>query len=142
MKIQSVLATLGNRVATVRDDRSIRDAIQALSSRNIGALVVLNEAGAPCGIISERDIIRELARDASALELPVSVVMTRDVVFGAPGDDVDSVLRTMTGGHFRHLPIIEDGRLAGLVTTGDLAKARLDALQGAVDTLEAQLMES
>ncbi len=142
MKIQSVLATLGNRVATVRDDRSIRDAIQALSSRNIGALVVLNEAGAPCGIISERDIIRELARDASALELPVSVVMTRDVVFGAPGDDVDSVLRTMTGGHFRHLPILEDGRLAGLVTTGDLAKARLDALQGAVDTLEAQLMES
>ncbi len=142
MKIQSVLATVGPRIATVRDDRSVRDAIQALSSRNIGALVVLNDAGAPCGIISERDIIRELARDASALELPVSVVMTRDVVYGAPGDDVDSVLRTMTSGHFRHLPVMDEGHLAGMVTTGDLAQARLDSLQGAVDTLEAQLMES
>ena len=142
MKIQSVLATLGPRVATVRDDRTVSDAIQALSSRNIGALVVTNEAGAPCGIISERDIIRQLARDPSALDLPISVVMTRDVVYGAPGDDVDSVLRTMTGGHFRHLPVLEEGKLAGMVTTGDLAKARLDALQGAVDTLEVQLMES
>lgn len=142
MKIQSVLATLGPRVATVRDDRTVGDAIQALSSRNIGALVVVNDAGAPCGIISERDIIRQLARDPSAIDLPIPVVMTRDVVYGSPGDDVDAVLRTMTGGHFRHLPILEEGKLAGMVTTGDLAKARLDALQGAVDTLEVQLMES
>lgn len=142
MKVESVMATVGPRVVTVRDDRTVGDAIQALSSRNIGALVVVNEAGAPCGIISERDIIRELARDAAALELPVRVVMTKDVVFGSPGDDVDQVLRTMTGGHFRHLPVLDEGKLAGMVTTGDLAKARLDALQGTVDTLEVQLMES
>ncbi|HMO94511.1 MAG TPA: CBS domain-containing protein [Tepidiformaceae bacterium] len=142
MKIQSVLGTVGPRVVTVRDDRTVSDAVQALASRNIGALVVVNEAGSPCGIISERDIIRQLARDSSALELPVTVVMTRDVVFGSPGDDVDAVLRTMTGGHFRHLPVLDEGQLAGMVTTGDLAKARLDALQGAVDTLEVQLMES
>ena len=142
MKIQSVLATVGPRVVTVRDDRTVSDAVQALASRNIGALVVVNEAGSPCGIISERDIIRQLARDSSALELPVTVVMTRDVVFGSPGDDVDAFLRTMTGGHFRHLPVLDEGQLAGMVTTGDLAKARLDALQGAVDTLEVQLMES
>lgn len=142
MKVESVMATVGPRVVTVRDDRTVSDAIQALSSRNIGALVVVNEAGAPCGILSERDIIRELARDAAALELPVGVVMTKDVVFGSPEDDVDQVLRTMTGGHFRHLPVLDEGKLAGMVTTGDLAKARLDALQGTVDTLEVQLMES
>ncbi len=141
MKIASVLARKGSQTATITPEKSIHDAVLILAERNIGALIVVDATGHPAGIISERDIVRELARGGNVDTQPVSALMTTKVVYGAPDDDVEAVLRKMTRDHFRHLPIMDDGELAGMVTTADLANAQLSHFKGHADTLEAQLLD-
>jgi CBS domain-containing protein len=139
MKLATVLATNGNTVAAIAPDAPLAEAIRILAARNIGALVVLDPLERVVGIISERDIIRAFAGDRAAFDRPVSAFMTADVVCGSPDDDVVLVLDAMTAGHFRHLPVIDDGRLAGIVTTGDLVQALLQDFVGRVETLELRL---
>ncbi|QFG02664.1 CBS domain-containing protein [Tepidiforma bonchosmolovskayae] len=139
MKLAAVLATRGAHVATIAASAPIAEAVTELAARNIGALVVLDGAGAVAGIISERDIIRALAAGGPVLDLPVADVMTRDVICGTLDDDLETVLAVMTSGHFRHLPVVDGGQLVGLVTTGDLAQALLQSLAGRVETLEFRL---
>ena len=110
MKLESVLATKGPRVVTIAGEAPVRAAVALLVANNIGALVVVDSGRRPQGILSERDIIRESARNDGLYDRPTAEVMTRTVVYGSLGDDVDAVLHAMTTRHFRHLPILDDGR--------------------------------
>ncbi len=136
MKIQTVLATKGSHVITIHPNQSLKEAAALLTQHNIGALVVVNESGAPVGILSERDIVRAAARRDDALAQPVNAVMTRDVVTASPQDDLQAVMQSMTDGNFRHVPILDQGALVGIVSIRDLVKVRFEEYQGEIDTLE------
>ena len=127
---------------TISGDETIRGAVARLVEYNIGALVVVDASGNPEGIVSERDIIRRLDAGDEIHGLTVASVMTRDVVYGSPQDDVEAVLATMTARHFRHLPIQENGVLIGIISIGDVVKAQLNAYAGHIETLQTQLMSS
>ena len=135
MKIESILATKSLNVITVRPDQSIKDVIELLVEHDIGALIVVDEHGQPIGIISERDIIREAARTGPFLDQNVARAMTEDPIVASPQDDLGAVLQTMIAGHFRHLPIIDQERLIGVISIRDVLKVQLDEYQGEVDTL-------
>ena len=142
MKLSAILAAKGTKVFTIEPSASIQEAIRELAGANIGALIVLDANGAPMGILSERDIIRQMAAATEVRSAKVGDLMSSPIVTGRPDDDADSVLRTMTINRFRHLPVVEGGQLVGMVTIGDLVKAELTEFRGAVETLETQLMES
>jgi len=141
MKVASILATKGRNVITIQPEQSLKDAAVLLTKHNIGALVVVDEAGQPVGIISERDIIREAARREAVFSQPVSQVMTRDVMTGLPQDDLRSVTHTMTENRFRHLPIMDQGKLVGIISLADAVKAQRDQYKGEVETLQTQIIE-
>lgn len=140
MKIRHVLSSKGMNIISVRPDQTLRDVIQVLTKHNIGAVVVLEDTQL-VGILSERDIIRVLAKNDTALETLVGDVMTKNVVTGRQQDDVNSVLHTMTTKRFRHLPIKDDDDLIGVISIGDMVKAQMDEYQGKLDTLETQIIE-
>lgn len=142
MKLSAVLAAKGNRVFTVAPSDLISEAVALLAENNIGALIVTGNDGLPAGILSERDIIRRLSKGAGVLTEKVADLMTSPVTSGTSNDDVDSVLRTMTTKRFRHLPVVDENELVGMVTIGDLVKAELTEFRGAVATLETRLMNS
>jgi CBS domain-containing protein len=142
MKLAAVLSAKGTKVFTISPAASIQDAIKSLADANIGALIVVDSQGGPVGILSERDVIRRMANASEVRSAKVGDLMTSPVVSGTPDDDADAVLRTMTARRFRHLPIVEDGQLVGMVTIGDLVKAQLAEFRGTVETLETRLMES
>jgi CBS domain-containing protein len=141
MNIASILATKGDKVVTIRAEQTIREALGALAHHNIGALVVVDDARRPIGMLSERDVVRWAARDEAVFSLPVSRLMTRDLILGAPGDDLGSVGSTMVTRRIRHLPVMDGGQLVGIVTIGDVVKAQRDHYQGEVDTLQTLVME-
>ena len=140
MNIAAILATKGSRVVTAKPEHTIRHALRLLADHNIGALVVVDEQEAPVGILSERDIVRETARSEQLFTGVVRTLMTRDVVIGTPQDDLAAVGRTMTERRIRHLPIVEGGRLVGMISIGDIVKAQRDQYQGEVDTLQTQIL--
>jgi CBS domain-containing protein len=139
MKISTVLATKGAAVFTVRADATLSRAVTLLVEHNIGALVVMNEQARLTGIISERDVVRALARGENALAQRVGDVMTAAVIVASPQDDLRSVMNTMTQKRIRHLPVLEQGQLVGIVSIGDMVKAQLDEYEGTIDTLQTQL---
>ena len=141
MKIESILTTKSSKVYTVRPDRSLREAVDLLAEHNIGALIVVDEAGKPIGIISERDIIREAAQSESVFAQTVDRVMTKDLITASPEDDLETVLHTMTANHCRHLPVLDQERLIAVLSIQDVVKAQLDKWQGEVDTLQTQIIE-
>ena len=141
MKVSTVLAKKGMSVVTIRPDQGVQEAVASLVEHNIGALVVVDESGKPVGIVSERDIIRALNGVQDVLGQPVSQVMTAPIVVGSPGDDLQSVAQTMTNKRFRHLPIVDHGKLAGIISLGDAVKAQLDESRGEIDTLHTQLID-
>lgn len=141
MKVSRILATKGSDVLSIRPEQLVKEAVQLLMHHNIGVLVVINAAGELVGIMSERDVVRHLAKRDEILSLPVSEIMTRDVVTALPQDDLISVSHVMTERRFRHLPIIEGGKLVGMISIGDVLKAQRDAYRGEIDTLEAQILE-
>jgi CBS domain-containing protein len=141
MNIATLLARKGPKVVTIRPDQTIREALQLLAEHNIGALIAVDEGGHPVGVLSERDIVREAARNEAVFARVVSSMMTRDVIIGTPQDDLVSAGATMTEKHIRHLPIVSRGRLVGMVSIGDIVKAHRNELQGEVDTLQTQLLE-
>ena len=140
MDIATILATKGTQAVTVRPEESIRGALGLLARHNIGALIVVDAAGRPVGILSERDIVREAARNEQCFGRSVGDLMTRDVVTGQPHDDLAAVANMLTEKRIRHLPIVEGGRLVGIVSIGDILKAQRDQYQGEVDTLQTQLL--
>ena len=140
MNIASLLAKKGPKVVTVQPEQTIRQALALLAEHNIGALVVVDREGRPVGILSERDIVRTAARDEAVFAKTVSVLMTKDVIVGLPTDDLESVGRTMTDRRIRHLPVVDQRRLVGIISIGDVVKAQRDQYQGEVDTLQFQIL--
>ena len=140
MNIASILAVKGDRVITVRPEGSVRQAVSLLAHNNIGAVVVVDELGRPVGIVSERDVVRHAARTEQVFTQTVASIMTREVILGTPGDDLNSVGNTMTEKRIRHLPVVDNGRLVGIVSIGDVVKTQRDRYHGELDTLQTQLM--
>jgi CBS domain-containing protein len=141
MNIAHVLAGKGVKVVTTRPEQTIRQALTLLAQHNIGALVVVDEGYQPVGILSERDIVREAARNEALFARGVGELMTREVIVGVPEDDLKTVGHTMTERHIRHLPVVEKGKLVGIVSIGDVVKALRDQYEGLVDTLQTQITE-
>ena len=112
-----------------------------LVDHNIGSLVVLDSENRLMGIITERDMIRNLAQDEAMFSYPVHRFMTREVITGLPQDDLESVAHTMTERRIRHLPILDGPNLVGIVSIGDIVKAQRDEYRGEVDTLQTQIIE-
>ena len=140
MKVSTILATKGNRLISIAPDKSVKEAVQLLERHNIGALIVLDENGALTGIFSERDVVRQLLQQDDLLGLHVHNLMTADVVTCVPQDDLMSVANIMTERRFRHLPVVENGTLLGIISIGDVLKAQRDYYHGQIDTLETQIL--
>lgn len=127
-------------VVTIAPGASLADAAAELSTRNIGALVASDTGADALGILSERDIVRELGRKGAACMVQtVAEVMTRDLIVCSPEDDADTVLGQMTAGHFRHIPVVEGGRMIGFISAGDVIKAQLGKLAMEKDALESMV---
>ena len=125
MTVRSILDSKGHQIQSVEPDTKLSAAIKVLGERKIGALLVMSQ-GRIEGILSERDIVRVLGeRGASVLEEPVTEVMTRKVVSCRESDTVSSLMEMMTLGKFRHLPVVEEGRVVGLISIGDVVKRRV-----------------
>jgi CBS domain-containing protein len=127
MLVSHILSVKGREVATIEPEKTLADAVRALTRRRIGALVVCTREGAVTGIVSERDIVGALSADgASALERPVRGYMTSEIAACAEGDAVEAIMETMTNGRFRHVPVMKDGQLVGIVSIGDVVKSRIE----------------
>ena len=130
MNVETILHNKGRAVATIRPDETVGAAVDALVSRNIGALVASDDGERVDGIISERDIVHALASHGSDLwTLTVAEVMTRPVVTCEPTQGVDELLAEMTNRRIRHFPVVRNGRLCGIVSIGDVVKNRLDEIE-------------
>ena len=130
MQIAQLLRRKGPEVATVDRDAPVAVALALLAEHGIGALVVSSDGATIEGIVTERDVVRALpVRGAALLEDPVSTVMTADVRTCVPTASVHDLARTMTDHRIRHVPVVEDGRMIGIVSIGDVVKARLDELE-------------
>ncbi len=130
MNVSHLLATKGRDVATINQERSVRDAVAMLKEHGIGALVVVGGVGPLTGILSERDVVRAIARDgASALDLRVSALMSTEVTTCGEATSVDQLMALMTEKRIRHVPVVEASLLVGLVSIGDVVKARVTELE-------------
>jgi CBS domain-containing protein len=140
MNVASILKLKGRAVSTARPDASLLDVAQKLGAKKIGAIVVVGDSGHVTGIISERDIIRAIAeRGAQALTLTVSDVMTRNVVSCQETSELDELMETMTKGRFRHMPVIEDGALVGIISIGDVVKYHVAEVEMEVSAMRSYL---
>ena len=136
MNVETILAGKGREVLTISPDADIAEAVQVLETRGVGAVVVSADGKAVDGILSERDIIRGLAKHGEGLlNRPVDALMTRDVETCTGGDTDREVLALMTHGRFRHLPVVEDGVLTGIVSIGDVVKSRLDGIASEAEAM-------
>lgn len=132
MKVRDLLSTKGRKVVTIRPDATIGTVVHRLALERIGALVVSETGRDVAGIVSERDIIQALAGDGEAILAPdrrVREIMTSPVITCAPDDGVKSVMAEMTRRRVRHIPVVEAGELAGIVSIGDVVKSRLEEME-------------
>ncbi len=139
MNVAAILAKKGMGVITIRPGQPIRDAIALLAKHNIGALVAVDETDQPVGILSERDIVRAAVKNEQVFSQTVKDLMTTNVTIGVPQDALRPVLHTMTEKRFRHLPIMDQGKLVGIVSIGDVVKAQRDEYEGELETLDDQI---
>ncbi len=129
MLADQILDDKGRDVATVAPTATVADAVAALAEHNVGALVVSTDGQRVEGILSERDIVRCLASDgAGALERAVSELMKTEVATCGGHDDTSKIMNVMTDGRFRHMPVVEDGTLRGIISIGDVVKVRIGEL--------------
>jgi len=136
MSVSKILAMKGKAVVTARGDQTLEEASRMLSEHRIGAVVVTGAGGTVAGILSERDIVKAIsARGAAALTEKVADHMTRKVITCGAAAPIETVMELMTQGKFRHLPIVADGRLDGMISIGDVVKHRLAELENESRTL-------
>lgn len=127
MQVKHILFQKGRDVVTISSDATLSEAARLMARRRIGAIVVRGRDGAFAGIISERDLVRAIAEDSvAALGHTVATRMTRDVTVCAECDTIEDLMETMTRGRFRHVPVIEDDRLVGIISIGDVVKTRIE----------------
>ena len=126
MTLYEILRVKGSRVWTIREDQTVDEALRILVHQKIGALPVLDDEKRLVGIISERDIVRGCYENGRGLaSMPVSWLMTRRVITAEPEDEVSEIMEVMTGNRIRHVPVVRDGRLQGIVSIGDVVKSLL-----------------
>ncbi len=143
MTVAAILKNKGHEVTSVEPTTSIADVAKMLSARRIGAAIVLDAADRLIGIVSERDIVHALAAHGSdALAMSVERVMTRAVKTASPATSVAQAMGIMSEGRFRHLPVMADGVLIGIVSIGDIVKARIMQQEQEVDSLKAYVAGS
>ena len=136
MTIKSILTHKGSNVVTIEPTANLAAAAKLLAQRRIGAVVVAGLDRRVIGILSERDIVRALAEHGgAALEQPVSQVMTRKVATCTETETIVSIMERMTDGKFRHVPVVEDGRLVGIISIGDVVKHRIGEIEHESDAL-------
>jgi CBS domain-containing protein len=142
MKISDVLRTKGSAVITVAPHETIASLLELLAQHNIGAVVVSTDGVVVDGIVSERDVVRQLhARGPALLDAQVSSIMTTKVLSCSPDDELVEIGALMTDNRIRHLPVVVDGRLAAIVSIGDIVKARMDQLATERDLYEAYISQ-
>lgn len=140
MRISDVLRTKGNAVATIGPDATVGQLVETLAEHNIGAAVV-TDSGQLAGIVSERDVVRRLReRGADLLSATVAEIMTVDVLTCGPDDTVDHLAETMTERRIRHMPVLRDGELVGIVSIGDVVKSRISQLETDREQLESYIV--
>ena len=140
MLVSQILKTKGDLVFTASPDETVGAAAALLLSRKVGAMVILDPQEAVVGIVSERDIVRVVAEKGGAgLNLPLSSCMTREVVFAGPNETVDSLLERMTDRRMRHLPVVRDRKLIGIVSIGDLVKSKIAETEAEAQNLKAYI---
>jgi len=138
---QILKAKSDDTVATIQPGTSVAEAAEILSSRRIGSLIVSEDGSSPIGILSERDIVRELGRRGpGCMADRVDQVMTADPVGCTRDDSSEAVLTRMTEGRFRHMPVMDGNRMVGLISIGDVVKARLSELAMEKQALEGMIM--
>jgi CBS domain-containing protein len=143
MRISQVLSGKSSTdVVTVTPDATVRALLGMLAEHNIGALVVSADGATVDGIVSERDIVRHLQRDEQVLDAPVSSIMTGDVHTAQSGQDLTDLMQVMTERRFRHVPVVDDGRLTGIVSIGDVVKSRMSELEFERDQLDSYVHQT
>jgi CBS domain-containing protein len=142
VRIAELLRHKGSDVATVAPGLSVTGLLEDLARHNIGAVVVVGDGGKLVGIVSERDVVRRLnERGAELLRAPVSDIMTTEVVTCDPSEAVDNLAAIMTDRRIRHMPVVEDGRLVGIVSIGDVVKSRIQQLESHSEQLESYIAQ-
>jgi CBS domain-containing protein len=143
MKISDVLAGKASQdVVTIAPDAGVRELIALLARHNIGAVIVSGDGAAVDGIVSERDVVRRLEGDDRVLDATVGEIMTSSVHSVLPGDSLDEVRRLMTEQRFRHVPVVDGGRLTGIVSIGDVVKAYIDKVEFERDQLDSYVHQT
>jgi CBS domain-containing protein len=143
MRIYELLRGKGFDVITVRPSTPVSEAISLLKKYNLGAVVVSNDGMQISGILTERDVVRQLVDGTDFLDSPVSAVMTSEVLTCRPAESVQSLMNTMTEQRIRHLPVVDDsGKLAGLVSIGDVVKSHITQIEFERDQLEGYVSHS
>ena len=140
MFLEQILKEKGGQVYSVAESATLKECAELLEKRKVGAMVILNGAGGLIGVISERDIVKNIAKSGvTALSATVGQVMTRQVVTAKPRDTVESAMNWMTDRRIRHLPVIEGGRMIGVVSIGDLVKWRLAEAHAEVEAIRSYI---
>jgi CBS domain-containing protein len=135
--VSQILKTKGDMVFTASPSETLSDVARQLNERRVGAVVVVDDGQTVVGIISERDIVTAVADGGGeALAQTIDCCMTREVIFATPGEAVDSLLARMTDRRIRHLPVVKDGRLAGIVSIGDLVKWKITEIEAEAGSLK------
>ena len=143
MRIRDILRRKGDAVATVRPGSTVRELLATLAEHNIGAVVVSPDGVAIVGIASERDVVRHMhRRGAALLDAPVSEIMTAEVRTCGPDDAVDGLRHVMTERRIRHVPVVVNDRLVGIVSIGDIVKSAIDELETEREYLVGYLQQS
>jgi CBS domain-containing protein len=140
MNVKSILDDKGHDVVTVGPDEKLAEAARMLSERGIGALVITRSGGRVAGILSERDIVACIAKmGAQALEQPVTAAMTAKVSVCQEHNTINEVMQIMTRGRFRHLPVVKDGALDGIVSIGDVVKRRIEEVEQEAEAIRTYI---
>ena len=143
MRIKEVLAGKAEHdVVTVKPEATVRDLVGMLAEHNIGALVVSSDGSSVDGIVSERDVVRNLHDHEALLDATVSTIMTAEVRTCDRDDAVNDLMQVMTEHRVRHLPVVEDGRLTGIISIGDVVKSRMSELEFERDQLDSYVQSA
>jgi CBS domain-containing protein len=138
MHVAVILNKKGTDVVTTTPERTIADTVRLLDEHRIGAVIVLGAGGAVAGVLSERDVVRAIAcHGERALAISVGELMSRDLVVCTPEDTVQDIMALMTLRRIRHVPVISDGRLSGIISIGDVVKHRLGEIELEAESLRA-----
>jgi CBS domain-containing protein len=143
MRIGEIVRSKASQdVITIGPDAGVRELIAKLAEHNIGALIVSSDGNSLDGIVSERDVVRHLHSDGTVVNNVVSAIMTDVVETCSPDDDLDAVMQTMTERRFRHIPVVQDGALVGIISIGDVVKHKIGQLEFERDQLDGYIHQT